>query len=295
MMIGVAVLANGGWLLAAESAAVFQTVDRGRSWTRADRGLPRDSRVNAFGAIGSVIVAGTDSGIFVSRDVRGSWQLAASGRVLSFATLGTRIYAGTDRRGILVSADQGASWTASSGFPAQKVRSLLADGERLYAGTDADGVWVTSADRWLPMREGLPPHAQIFALSTVQGRLFAGLYGRGLYAWTGSGWSQAGPVRPLVLASSGETLVAGHNPGGTLWSGDGGTTWARSVGLPGTAPVWEMGSGSGWVLAGVADGIYYSEDRGNRWTRASAGLPLSSPGVSFLIRGDFALAGALLK
>ena len=295
MLVATVVLTQCAWVFAADTHAVFKTTDRGRSWTRADLGLPRDSRVNAFGAIGQTLVAGTDGGVYVSENMAGSWRRVADGRVLSFATLGARIYAGTDRAGVLVSADEGATWTPSPGFPAQKVRSLMADGQTLYAGTEADGVWVLSPTGWAARREGLPAQAQIFTMAMARGRLFAGLYGRGLYSWSGSQWTKAGAVQPLVLASAGETLMAGHNPGGTFWSDDGGATWTASVGLPGNAPVWEAGSGGGLMLAGVADGIYYSEDRGHRWTRARTGLPASSPGVSFLVRGDFALTGALVK
>ena len=228
---------------AAERFAIFRSADRGRSWTRADEGMPGDSRVNAFGALGESVFAGTDSGIFISRDEVRSWQPAtgiamSSGRILCFATIGGSVYAGTDGRGILVSSDGGISWESNAGFPRVKVRSLLAHRGELYAGTDANGVLVSGdgGRSWVQQSNGLPDGAQVFALAAVNGRVFAGLYARGLYAWQEleQRWLKAGEVTPLALASVGGALVAGHNPGGIHWSEDLGTNWFRAtVNIPG--------------------------------------------------------------
>jgi hypothetical protein len=118
-------------------------------------------------------------------------------------------------------------------------------------------------------------------------------------------------VSPLALASIGDTLVAGHNPGGIHWSEDLGATWsqgsASSIGqvtlglsdqtgaLSTDAPIWELGANDDLVFAGASAGIYYSEDRGRTWVRTQAGLPAESPGVAFLLKADFVLAGTLLN
>lgn len=305
---------------AAEKYAVFKSTDRGRSWIRSDAGMPDQSRINAFGSAGEVLFAGTDSGIFISGDEARSWRPAtgaamSSGRIISFATLGQQVFAGTDGSGILVSADEGESWVRNAAFPSKKVRCLLAHERKLYAGTDADGVFVLDGDGqvWTHLRQELPAHAQVFALSVVAGRLFAGLYSKGLYAWheQEDHWTKAGPVSPLVLAAVGGTLVAGHNPGGLYWSADLGASWSKGTArtvchltsvlsddsseLSTKAPVWELASNDELVFAGASTGIYYSEDRGRTWARARTGLPAESPGVSFLLNRAFVLAGTHIK
>jgi hypothetical protein len=203
-------------------------------------------------------------------------------------------------------------------FPSEKVRCLLAHDGKVYAGTDTDGVFAANAagQPWTYLSAGLPSHAQVFALSAVRGRLFAGLYARGLYAWDeqNHSWVKTGPVTPLALASVHDTLIAGHNPGGLYWSGDLGASWSKGVAvghavgplvslhsdnsgeLSSEAPVWELGSNDdGLVLAGAAAGIYYSEDRGRTWVRARKGLPEKSPGIAFLLKRDFVLAGTLIE
>jgi len=304
----------------AERPASFKSTDRGRSWARSDAGMPGDCRVNAFGLSSDSLFAGTDSGIFISSDEGKSWQPssgadASSGRVFCFAALGEKVYAGTHRSGILTSSNRGVTWAENTVFPSRKVRCLLAHEGKIYAGTDADGVFVSGDDGriWTRLSLGLPRQAQVFALSAVKGRVFAGLYSKGLYAWneTDRRWNQVENVSPLVLASIGDTLVVGHNPGGIYWSDNLGATWSRgessSVGklaplseeqsgeLSSAAPVWELASGDDIVFAGASTGIYYSEDQGRIWVRARRGLPVQSPGVSFLVKGGIVLAGTLIK
>ena len=61
------------------------------------------------------------------------------------------------------------------------------------------------------------------------------------------------------------------------------------------APIWELGANDDQVFAGASAGIYYSEDRGRTWVRAQVGLPAECPGVAFLLKESFVLAGTLIK
>lgn len=296
---------------ATPSHAVYRTTDRGRSWTRSDAGLPRQARINAFASIGSAVMAGTDAGLFLSADQGFTWKpasgaAATSGRVLTLAAAGPKVYAGTDRSGVLVSVDQGRTWLRSADFPAKYVRSLMGDGATVYAGTDQQGVFASEdgGASWVQMSDGLPPDGQIFTMTKVKGSLFAGLYAKGLWTWQEAArrWVRMGQVVPLVLAPAGDTLIAGHNPGGLLWSADLGRSWAQGTAsangageLTSDVPVWEAGAGDGIVYVGAAEGIYYSEDQGRTWTRARGGLPAESSGIAFHDAGGFALAGVVLR
>ena len=318
ILLLMATLAN---LAAAAGAhAVFKSVDRGRSWVRSDTGMPGGSRINAFASLDETLFAGTDSGVFISRDEASSWQTATgmasnSNRVIGFATLGPKLFAGTDGHGMWVSSDKGESWVQNARFTPQRVRCLLTHGGKIYAGTDAASVFVSEdgGQSWSQRRQGLPADAQVFALSVVAGRLFAGLYSKGLYAWNEPEhrWRKTGPVSPLVLAAVDGTLIAGHNPGGLYWSTDLGASWSKGTAAAGgdfswlladeagelssEAAVWELASDGALVFAGASTGIYYSEDSGRSWTRARAGLPDESPGVAFLLRRGLVLAGTTIN
>lgn len=302
--------------IAAESYAVFKSTDRGRSWSRSDAGMPGQSRINVFGSVEAVLFAGTDSGVFISRDEARSWRPASgaamtSGRIISLATHRNTVWAGTDGSGLMMSEDRGESWVRNALFPSRKVRCLIVHGKTLYAGTDSDGVFVFDAEEqvWSRRQEGLPPHAQVFALSVADGGLFAGLYSQGLFVWSERErrWTRSGPVSPLALVTSRRTLIAGHNPGGLYWSADFGASWSGGIlstvdavpspladsfeKFPDGAPVWEMTADDDVALAGVSQGVYLSRDHGRTWVRAQEGLPAKGPGVAFLVNRAIMLAG----
>jgi photosystem II stability/assembly factor-like uncharacterized protein len=280
--------------------AIYKSVDRGVTWTKAGANFPGNPRINSFGASADRIFAGTDAGIYSSDDEGQTWQkTSATARTISFAASGNTIYAGT-QSGLLASKDQGLHWTSVTGLPSRNIRSLLAAHGRLYAGTDADGVLVSHDQgmTWMADNAGLPPLSQIFAMAIVNDTIFAGLYAKGLYAWSKNErrWTKVGNVKPLVLAATGGTLAVGHNPGGIYWSEKPKSTeWTQAAGDFGSAaPVWEMASGGKLVVAGVADGIFRSGDYGRTWSRTLKGLPAKSPGVSFLVRGNAIYAGVVI-
>lgn len=288
---------------------IYRTTDRGRSWSRSDHGLPGDVRINAFAGLGGTVFAGTDGGVYVSVDQGLNWKLAGGTgalRVISMAATGGRVFAGTDRTGIVVSVDQAVNWRRLDSFPAKNVRSLLTHEGKIFAGTDEDGVLMSGdgGETWVSLIKGLPEGGQVFALTGLKGRLFAGLYAKGLFGWSEDErqWTRLSRVVPLELAAVGGTLIAGHNPGGIHWSDSAGLNWAQATALRGDlgeltggAPVWKLGAGNGYALAGAAEGIYYSEDRGRNWTRARSGLPMDAPGISFHFGEQYALAGLLLR
>ncbi|QEG37493.1 WD40/YVTN/BNR-like repeat-containing protein [Bythopirellula goksoeyrii] len=309
------VLFSGAVANAVEEHAVFKSLDGGQSWVRFDTGIPQTTRTNTFGCSGEILFAGTDSGLFFIDDRSQPWKAAgglatSSGRIISIATAGSNVFVGTADHGMLVSTDKGKSWVRNASLPVQKVRSLLLEDGRLYAGADTKGVFVSDDNgvSWRKLGGGLPVNAQVFDLAVVKGKLFAGLYSKGLYVWNdgNSRWTKSGNVSPLVLASSGDTLIAGHNPGGLYWSDDLGDSWFKGTGknvggkdkfpdILSDAPVWEAGANDKRAFAGASDGIYVSKDHGRNWTRTRRGLPKNGPGIAFLVTNQLVLASTVLK
>jgi photosystem II stability/assembly factor-like uncharacterized protein len=262
---------------------------------------PGNPRVNSFGETADRIFAGTDAGIYSSGDGGKSWQkTSVTARTISFATSGKTLYAGTQSAGLFASKDQGLTWTPVTSLASKYIRSLLAAQGRLYVGTDANGVMVSHDQgmTWMPYNAGLPALSQIFALAFANDTIYAGLYAKGLYAWSENEqrWTKAGNVQPLVLAATGGSLAVGHNPGGIYWSEKPKSLeWTKAAGdFESAAPVWELASSDKLVLAGIADGIFRSADHGRTWSRTLKGLPAKSPGVAFLVQGNTIYAGLVI-
>ena len=296
---------------AASVFSLYKSTDQGSTWVKAGLGLPPDARINALEVAGTVEVAGTDRGIFVSRDAGLNWQPATQGvgteaRVLCLTTQAGRVFAGTHQHGVLVSSDGGATWRpVNYRQKGRRIRSLLPVGSKLYAGIDHPGVFV-SADAgttWTNLSAGLPEASQVFDLAVVGETVFAALYSRGLFRWEEARgqWSRVGDVAPLELVAIGKTLVVGHNPGGVFVSEDRGATWQNgSAGLPVNAPVWTLAAREGQVFVGTTGklgldaedvSLFASKDQGKSWTRSDSGLPVPGAAISFAITGEFILVG----
>lgn len=215
--------------------------------------------VAASPAAAGLLVAGTDRGVFVTTDNGVHWTLTAleGVRVWSVgfdARDPKRLFAGTDGKGIEVTVDAGATWTnASQGLTDLVVRCMAFGLDGIAAGTN-HGVMLSP--------DGLSWHAGGLAQNSIsslavaantpnlvlvaasdRGNLSNGYVFR--YAGTGLSWSAlqsglptasvatsvaAGPLttsvtkRPLVVTTS----------KGTFRSGDGGSTWTGSTGVPDT-------------------------------------------------------------
>jgi photosystem II stability/assembly factor-like uncharacterized protein len=314
---------------------VYSSLDQGRSWSSSSTGLPSDGRINAFAKSGESLVAGTDHGIFISTDRAKSWQRAkfpsatVQARVTALAADTSLLFAGTTEGLLLTSSDSGKTWRINPSFPRRNIRTLHTLEGSIYVGTDADHVYKSSdaGQSWTHLIAGLPSPAQVFALTSVNGTLFAGLYAQGLYKWNArdQAWLRVGAsanIAPLALASVGSTLIAGHNPGGIFWSDDAGVSWKRwtfeptsasaadnsttfpsldgLIGNPASlqsrdAPIWEMSASATLAIAGAGDGIYHTTDRARTWVRATTGLPSRAPGIAFLVQGDLILASVHQK
>jgi photosystem II stability/assembly factor-like uncharacterized protein len=205
--------ASHSTIYVATNGGVFTSADAGNTWTACGaKGLPDAARNAVSLAIdpAGIIYAGTEAGIFTSRDCI-SWKALNRSLQVSATTLPVaiavdpaapkRLYTGLDGAGIFTSGDRGKTWAPAATQPVnKKIRALAVapgDGARLYAATYGNGV-VTSTDHgatWSTCKNsGLP----------------------------------SGNVRKLLLDADG-TLYAGTD-GGAFMSRDGCATWTTLLG-----------------------------------------------------------------
>jgi hypothetical protein len=252
-----------------------------------------------------LVVAGTDKGVFVSTDAGATWTATPLSGIRVWAVGfdardATRLFAGTDGHGVEISTNAGATWTAAStGLPDRTVRSFAFGLDGIAAGTNngvalsPDGVsWHPGGlDRYAISSLAVAANSPTLELIATADR--GDLSNGYVFRFAGTGWQAlqsglpsvaiatsvaAGPLstavtkRPLVITTS----------KGTYRSGDSGTTWTASTGLPEnlslTTAVFSPLDPS-LVYAGADQGssnggaMMRSTDGGATFTAADSGLP----------------------
>lgn len=166
-----------------------------------------------------------------------------------------RVYAGTDGKGVFVSDDAGASWSAATGELGGKGRiaELMVDPtnaeivfarvlfERIYKSADG-------GDSWRTVWTGMPVEEQVQSMALAPGDA------RQVYA-------------------GGDTQFFASEDGGETWQ-------ARGLQGISTLALWVDPNDASKVWAGATDGLYITEDAGKTWR----GPLLEGKSVSAIVR-----------
>lgn len=239
---------------------LYESTDEGETWVRAP-GLPPVTLAAIDPRhLSNLYAASTDGSIWISADAGSSWHRLSTTptgkRALSMVFAGNAIYIlsfeesdeGSDIYHFYRSTDGGASWTLFQ-TPSHEVYLLggSASPDVVYAG--GPQVFCRSADS--------------------------------AATWTCSSF----PANPFLFvevpgdAPDAAVRILAPSTGGVYVSRDAGATWAPEDGeLASSSDVRALvsdASGS-LVLAGTGIGIFRSQDRGDSWTLASAGLRASN-------------------
>ncbi len=253
-----------------------------------------------------LVVAGTDRGVYITTDSGSHWAAGGLGTTRVWA-VGfdvrdpARLFAGTDGLGVFISGDNGVTWSpSSSGLTDHTVRALAFGADGVAAGTNHGVALSPDGTAWhdggldqysissLAIAANAP--SLVLVAATDRGDVSNGYlfrFGSPAASWqalqTGLPSAAvvssvaAGPLtnsvtkRPLVITTS----------KGTFRSGDSGTTWTASTGVPEnltlTAVVISPLDPS-LVYAGADQGgsnggeLLRSTDGGSSFTVADAGM-----------------------
>ena len=288
----------------------------GRAWmSRQDpRAIPP---ALASDASGSLVLAGTVTGIFRSQDRGDSWTAANAGlRSSEISALAvdpqdaSTVWAGSGFDGkIFRSADAGLSWSLADGRVFD-FRALVVDPEHsstLYAA----GVTVSRSDDggegWTSFQSPGAPSIDALAVdpNSTQ-RVWEASYGGlfrsddGARSWTSTPAVAQEVYSILFDAKKPGTMYAGsyydvepgfysYPGGGSIFvSDDGGESWAKQAhdfGSQVVAIATDPFRDGGLYAATLSAGIFRSADRGLTWQGPGLGLPLS-PSTLFSLVAD---------
>jgi photosystem II stability/assembly factor-like uncharacterized protein len=311
----------GTVLAATGQGGILVSHDEGDSWQGPSPNFPR--RVHAFAfdpRDPELVYAGAgEGGVFRSRDAGVTWRPWNEGLPrTTFASTST-FAADPDEAGtfyatagpeLYVRSDGDASWVriGTGGFAVEAGALLVAPGGTLYAATVLGALRNDPEDRvWRPAGGGIralrvldlaldPANPDVVLAATYGGGVQRSTdLGRTWSAWSEGALADAAVEGVVVDAADPAHLLA--SACGIHASGDGGRTWIRTLGLPGTTcdrarylervePARFAFDPSDPARVFAARGDFYrSSDRGRSWTHVPA-----SPGDGIGCHGLRAVA-----
>lgn len=178
-----------------------------------------------------------------------------------------------------------AQWQqVNTGLTSNNVSSVIAAGTNLLAGTDA-GLFISTdnGDTWTIVSNTTLATADVKALASSGGNIFAATFGGGIFLSTDNGltWTAKNTgftyLYACAVATMGSTIYASMSFDGTYTSTDNGTTWTKSTSsvLNGLTVNSIITSGPNMIVAsggcngGTTNGVFLSTDGGVTWTATS--------------------------
>lgn len=240
------------------ASGTCSSVDSGATWNLVNGGqfafCIKETSAGLF--------AGSDTAIYFSANWGSSWVPVyfTSGSlnfVYDLAVMGDTVFAITRYSGVLMSPDNGNTWSAVIvGLPTDSMLSILSFNNSLYLGTQGGGIFKSSnsGNNWTAINNGIPSNASI-----------------------------------NNIISDGLKIYASSNYAVYI-SDDAGLTWVTSPGSPGN--INKLAVAGNALLAGCftlngSSGVFRSMDQGITWQLFANGLPAGCAyGVSSIYSGS---------
>jgi hypothetical protein len=272
---------NGSLLASTYVQGVYQSIN-GTQGEYLTGIFPSDVRYPYFMADneGAMFIATYRRGIYRSFNDGASWELCNNGLnsdVLGIYCHNGKVFATVLGQGVMVSSNNGDSWTSANLNKQAKGYAHL--GDTLYAACISEGVFASydNGVTWHDFNSNLPSKS-LWCMDARDGHIFVGDTQGRIYRGNsdGSGWIRTNT--PTFLASvgnigisGGRVLAATH--GSDFFYTDNGSTWTQGTNI-GTVEIRGMLVEDNNVFIGTDMlGSFLSTNRGTSFNAAGSGLP----------------------
>lgn len=295
------ILVHNGWLLASTYVqGVYQSINGTQGEYLSDA-FPRDVRYPYFMADNedAVFIATYRRGIYRTFNDGASWESCSNGLnsdVLGIYCHNGKVYATVLGQGIMMSSDNGDTWTSANLNKQAKGYAHL--GDTLYAACIGQGVFATfnGGVTWHDFNSNLPSK-NLWCMDARDGYLFVGDTEGRIYRGNsdGTGWIRTNTPSFLATVgnigiSNGRVLAATH--GSDMFYTDNGSNWTQSTNI-GTVEIRGMMVEGNNVFIGTDMlGSFLSTNRGTSFNSAGSGLPEAQWLQSLLRCGSQIVAGS---
>ncbi|MBA3647751.1 MAG: T9SS type A sorting domain-containing protein [Chitinophagales bacterium] len=266
-----------GMFAATYGGGIYLSTDLGINWTESNSGLG-NLNVNTLVQSGTMLLAGTDSGMYYSSDNAATWNICQSGltsssRINSTLLSGSEVYASTIAGAIFSSNDNGINWNLKGNILAYS-HLVLSDSDTLYE--ENFGLIRESDDGGVTWNfwSHLNNYEYVTAMIKTGSSFIAGSpTGVQISTDNGTSWQHSTDKYVFALMLSGANLFMGDVAGVSI-SYDNGLNWTYSneglVASGCNALAWS--GGDLFTEDYETKGVIRSEDDGASWSIANDGL-----------------------
>lgn len=282
-------------LAATLTQGVLRSTDAGAHWSVTTFGLETLECTALLWEDENRVFVGTTSGIYVSPNEGRAWRPCSGTEGAPIAALvalaDNTLLAGVELGGVLRSQDGGETWQRHGDLPPAITITTMLAGDC--------GVLIASGEHGLLLSDDGGAHwncvaeAIVLSLAANSTTLYAGTTEGILSSEEGRTWRATLPPPPLsdhtrLTSVAGKPLVYGTQAAPVVY--DERTGWLERVDTP--APLYALAqAANGALLASSMDGLYRSEDGGERWNAVIPGAAGRATQISLLRDGTGYAAG----
>lgn len=270
---------NGSDILAGTySGKIFISTDNGANWSIKDSSLTEKYPVYSITLKDSLIVVGSQSGLFISTNGGMSWKEPdVYGAYSTIIIDGTIIVA--NRLGqIYRSTDNGSSWTQiENGLDSARIENFIYDGDTIYGGSfsysksEVPGVF-KSTDKglsWIRM-DYATMDKNVNSMAFIGNKIIAGTEHDGIFlkGKSDNAWieSNNGMYQSVSCFHVRNGVFYAGTPHGLFLSEDEGKNWSRANSIESNRKISALVSTNNTIYAASeTGGVYRSIDNGLTW------------------------------